>query len=246
MAARRMFAKQIIDSDAFYDLPLQAQALYLHLNLSADDDGFVGKPKSILRATGIDEMHLRELIDAGYIIDFDTGIVVITHWKAHNYIKNDRYKASLRPEKQQLVLRKDGSYEKVAISNGDILETFCIQDGDILDPQDRIGKVSLDKDSLVKESVDKDRIGVQGEGKPNPASPDDSNCGKLCGKDVDNLMLGKHANVVLSQKELAMLKLKYPDQWERMVDDLSAFLNTTGKHYDRHYDIITGWAGGSV
>jgi hypothetical protein len=87
---------------------------------------------------------------------------------------------------------------------------------------------------------------VQGEREPTPSHPDSSDCGKPCGKDVENLMLGIHGNVQLTQKELAMLKLKYPAQWERMVNDLSAFMHSSRKHYDSHYDIITGWAGGAV
>jgi hypothetical protein len=230
-----MLSKTIIDSDRFYDLSLSSQALYLHLNLAADDDGLIANPKRVLRSVGAGIEDYQELVYNGYLIEFESGIVAVTHWKVHNYIPNDRYRSSKLPEKQQLILKADSSYEKVCIQG--VYEPVYN-----LDTQDRIGKERVGKDSIGEDSVGKDRLGVQGEGKPTPSHPETKNVDKS----VENLMLGIHGNVQLSQKELAKLKLAYPDNWERMVDDLSAFIHSSGKTYDRHYDIITGWTGGNV
>ncbi len=242
MASRRMFSMQIVDSDSFLNMPLSAQALYFHLNMRADDDGFVNNPRSIQRLIGASDDDCKLLIAKRFILAFESGVIVIKHWCINNYIRGDRKKDTLYPEEMALLRVKDnGAYTmsgKCQASDGQV-SGKCLSSGSI-------GKDSIGKYSLVKESGDKERVGVQGEREPNPASPDDSDCGKLCGKDVENLMLGIHGNVQLTQKELAMLKLKYPAHWERMVDDLSGFIHSTGKHYDRHYDIITGWAGGAV
>ena len=92
MAERRMFAKTIIDSDAFLDMPATSQLLYFHLAMRADDDGFVNSPKKILRVIGCGEDDLKLLFAKKFLIPFDSGVVVIKHWKIHNYIQKDRYK----------------------------------------------------------------------------------------------------------------------------------------------------------
>ena len=90
MAERRMFSKLIIDSDMFLDMPLSTQALYFHLSMRADDDGFVNNPKKIQRMIGCNDDDLKVLITKKFIIPFESGICVIKHWKIHNYIRNDR------------------------------------------------------------------------------------------------------------------------------------------------------------
>ena len=91
MAERRMFTQKIIDSDAFLDMPLSAQALYFHLAMRADDDGFVNNPKKILRYIGAADDDLRLLLAKRFILSFDSGVIVIKHWRMHNLIKKDRY-----------------------------------------------------------------------------------------------------------------------------------------------------------
>lgn len=92
MAERRMFTKKIIDSDAFLDMPLSTQALYFHLNMRADDDGFVNNPKKICRMTGASEDDLRVLISKRFVLTFENGVIVIKHWRMHNLLRKDRYK----------------------------------------------------------------------------------------------------------------------------------------------------------
>ncbi|MGI6607543.1 MAG: hypothetical protein ACOX1F_00990 [Erysipelotrichaceae bacterium] len=92
MAERRMFAKTIVLSDAFLDMPTSTRCLYFALAIEADDDGFVNKPKSIMRQVGaaLDDMNI--LITKRFIIVFEDGVIAIKHWRVHNYIQKDRYK----------------------------------------------------------------------------------------------------------------------------------------------------------
>lgn len=85
-----MFSSQIVSSNSFLEMPLTSQALYFHLGMSADDDGFVS-PRKILRMSGAGEDDLKILLAKGFVIPFESGIIVITHWKQNNYLRNDRY-----------------------------------------------------------------------------------------------------------------------------------------------------------
>ena len=111
MAERRMFAMTIINSDAFLDMPLSAQALYFHLCMGADDDGFLNNAKRVQRVTGASDSDLKVLIDKRFLITFLSDVVVIKHWRMHNYIKKDRYKETVyTSEKSLLIIKKNGSY----------------------------------------------------------------------------------------------------------------------------------------
>ncbi len=111
MAERRMFAKTIIDSDAFLDMPLSAQALYFHLSMRADDDGFVNNPKKIQRMIGASDDDCKLLIMKRFILAFESGVIVIKHWKIHNYIQKDRYKETLyTEEKKRLAIDEKNAY----------------------------------------------------------------------------------------------------------------------------------------
>ena len=134
MAERRMFAKTIVLSDAFLDMPLSARCLYFTLGMLADDDGFVNSPKSIMRQAGASTDDLNLLMAKRFILAFDSGVIVIKHWRIHNYIQKDRYKESKYiDEKATLTLDQNGAY------------TECIQDVSTLDTQVRLGK---DRDRL--------------------------------------------------------------------------------------------------
>lgn len=141
MAERRMFAKTIIDSDNFLDMPLSAQALYFHLSMRADDDGFINNPKKIQRMIGASDDDCKLLLAKRFLIAFDSGVVVIKHWRIHNYIQKDRYRETVyQEEKSALVLKENGSYTT--------MDTECIQDGYRVDTQERKGNYSLGNDSL--------------------------------------------------------------------------------------------------
>ena len=160
MAERRMFAKTIIDSDCFLDLPLSAQALYFHLSMRADDDGFVNNPKRIQRMIGASDDDCRLLIAKQYVLTFESGLIVIRHWKVHNYIQKDRYNATtFTAEKSTLQLTENNEYER-CIQDVSKMDTICIQDVSKMDTQVRLGKVSkeLDKVSKEKETVKEKEI----------------------------------------------------------------------------------------
>lgn len=147
MAERRMFAKTIIDSDAFLDMPLSTQALYFHLSMRGDDDGFINNPKKIQRMVGATEDDLKLLIAKRFIIPFESGIVVIKHWKIHNYIRNDRYKETVyKEEKSLLTLKDNNSYSLTAECQavGIPSDSQAVYQ---MDTQDRLGKDRLGKDS---------------------------------------------------------------------------------------------------
>ena len=111
MAERRMFSKTIIDSDAFLDMPLSTQALYFHLSMRADDDGFINNPKKIQRMVGCNQDDITLLIAKRFVIPFESGVCVIKHWRIHNYIRSDRYKETpYQEEKSQLILKDNNSY----------------------------------------------------------------------------------------------------------------------------------------
>lgn len=112
MAERRMFSKSIVDTDAFIELPTSARLLYFDLGLRADDDGFVSSPRKIMRMTGASESDLEVLIDNGFLIPFESGVIVITHWRLHNHIQKDRYRETFyTEEKKQLEVTKNKTYE---------------------------------------------------------------------------------------------------------------------------------------
>ena len=139
-----MFSLTIIDSDAFLDMPSSAQNLYFHLSMRADDDGFINNPKKIQLFVGASSDDLKILIAKKFIICFESGVIVIKHWKIHNYIANDRYHpTSYQEEKSQLLIKKNRSYtlpENVEIA---AMYTECIQDVDA--DKNRLDKNRLDK-----------------------------------------------------------------------------------------------------
>ena len=145
MAERRMFAKTIIDSDAFLDMPVTARLLYYDLAMRADDDGFINSPKKIMRIIGASQDDLTVLIAKKFIIPFDSGVVVIKHWRIHNYIAKDRYnETKYKEEKATLKLDENRAYTL----NGNDVYTPCIQDVYNSETQVRLGKVRLGKDSI--------------------------------------------------------------------------------------------------
>ena len=139
MAERRMFTQKIVDSDAFLDMPLSTQCLYFHLNMRADDDGFVNNPKKIQRMIGASEDDLKILLAKRFLLGFESGVVVIKHWRMHNLLRRDRYNPTqYQEEYEQLMLKDNGSY-----TENDVLATSWQPDGNQLATQDSIGKDSI-------------------------------------------------------------------------------------------------------
>lgn len=111
MAQKRMFTMKIVDSDSFLEMPLSTQCLYFHLNMRADDDGFIGNTKRIMKIIGASEDDLRLLIAKRFVLTFEDGVIVIKHWRMHNTLSRDRYaETSYTDEKKMLLLKDNGSY----------------------------------------------------------------------------------------------------------------------------------------
>lgn len=147
MAERRMFAKKITESDAFLDMPSSTQMLYFHLSMNADDDGFVNNPKKIQRMCGASDDDFKLLLAKSFVLLFESGVIVIKHWKMHNYIQADRYRPTdYVEEKSMLGLKKNKAYTL----DVNKMDTKCIQDVSV--GKDSIGKVRLGEDSIVKDS----------------------------------------------------------------------------------------------
>lgn len=174
MAERRMMSKKIIDSDAFTEMPLSSQALYFHLLLRADDDGFLNNAKKIMRNVGANQNDYDMLLMKRFIIQFDEGVCVIKHWLIHNYIRSDRYKPTQYiEEKDMLSIKENGAYQliksdndipisnhmdPIGIPNANQKHTTCDTNDNTLltrETQVRLGKdrIGIDKDIIVSDDT---------------------------------------------------------------------------------------------
>ena len=145
-----MMSKKIIDTDNFLDMSQSTQCLYFHLLLRADDDGFIQSPKSIMRITGCKDDDLKLLNAKGFVIGFETGVIVIRHWRIHNYVQSDRYSRSELPEAKCVEL-KNKVYEVVGQPinpDNTYMDTKCIQNGYNLDTQIRIDKIREEENRI--------------------------------------------------------------------------------------------------
>ena len=148
MAERRMFAKSIVLSDVFLDMPLSARCLYFTLGMLADDEGFIGSPKAIMRQCGASQDDMAILLQKRYVLAFDNGVIVIKHWKMNNYLQKDRIKPTTYLEElSTLMLDDKGAYTEKATKNPDFDNAYteCIQDVYKMDTQSSIDKSSIDK-----------------------------------------------------------------------------------------------------
>ncbi|MCT4381584.1 conserved phage C-terminal domain-containing protein [Leuconostoc pseudomesenteroides] len=157
MAQRRMFSKKVTDTDIFLDMPLSTQALYFHLNMHADDDGFIDNTKTIQRMIGSSDDDRKLLIAKQFLLPFDNGVVVIKDWRVHNYIRKDTYNKTMYPkELEQLQVNKSGQYERQNL----VTYTERPRAVDETLTQDRLGKDRLGKDrkDILSGSDEPDRI----------------------------------------------------------------------------------------
>lgn len=141
MAQKRMFSLHVVDTDKFMDMPTSTQALYFHLGMHGDDDGFVSSPRKIARAAGCNDDDMRLLAAKGFIIPFESGVVVITDWKINNTLKNDRYQGTIY-QKEMAMLQNDAS-GKYLISSDVVPERF--QNGSNSEPQHNLTEQNIAK-----------------------------------------------------------------------------------------------------
>ena len=225
MAERRMFAKTIIDSDAFLDMPLSTQSLYFHLSMRADDDGFINNPKKIQRMIGASDDDLKILIAKSFLIPFESGIVVIKHWRIHNYIRNDRYKETTYiEEKEQLHVKENKAYTL----NSNCRDTFGIPMVDQMDTQVRLGKDSIGKDSIGKDSIEETDVST-----PAPNEP--------------KHIYGEYAHVRLKESEYNKLIDEYGQAiTEFCITFLDEYIEMKGYKAKNHYLCIRKWVVDAV
>ena len=228
MADKRMFTQKIIDSDAFLDMPLSSQALYFHLNMRADDDGFVNNPKRIQRTVGASEDDLKLLIAKRFVIGFDSGVIVIKHWKMHNTLRKDRYNPTqYQEELQMLALKENNSYTEKPVS---ALATTWQPNGNQMATQYSIGKVSIDKDSVVESSVEHGDSDLTTE------------CGKECGKlKKMHGSLGKGVVFLTDEQFEDLLERLGLDAFNRYVEKLADFIIEKNATVKNHYETILKW-----
>lgn len=223
MAEKRMFTMKIIDSDAFLDMPLSTQALYFHLSMRADDDGFVNNPKKIQRIVGASEDDLKLLIIKRFVLFFENGVIVIKHWWMHNTLKKDRYKPTQYQEELiKLDIKPNKSYTEKQ------MEPEWNRTGTELEPQYSVGKCSVDKESIEEDIEPPTAL---------PPAPDADEKGK---KPVRH-KYGEYKNVLLSDDDLAKLKAEFSD-WEKRIERLSSYIAQSGKSYKNHLATIRNWA----
>lgn len=220
MAERRMFAKTIIDSDAFLDMPMSARLLYYDLSMRADDDGFINSPKKIMRFVGASLDDLNILAMRKFVIPFDNGVVVIKHWKIHNYIRKDTYKeTAYTTEKALLEEDKNHAYR-------------------LIDPEKKalgqppINEPSTSRQRAVNEPMTQDRLGKDRLGKDRDITPQAAPA---------RHKYGEYQNVLLSDDDIEKLKKEFPD-WADRIERLSAYMASTGKSYKNHLATIRNWA----
>ena len=206
MAERRMFAKNVIDSDIFLDMPLSTQALYFHLAMRADDDGFVNNPKKISRMIGADDDSLKLLCIKKFLIPFENGVVVIRHWKVHNYIRKDTYKeTAYKAEKAQLYV--DGS-EQYNIRGGTVTEVSQVRDVTV--------NGSLTQDRIGKDRIGKDRLDIDS-GKPQKHK------------------FGEYKHVLLTDDEYSRLCDDYgPATADLYIKKVDEYCEQSGKRYKNY------------
>ena len=200
MARRRMFNLDIIDTDSFIEMPQSSRLLYYELCMRADDYGFVSSPKKIQRVVGCSDDDFKVLITKRFIIPFETGIVVIRHWKIHNYIQKDRYKETLySDEKSLLTQEENGTYK--------LMDTSCIQNGDT-------GKVSIELDKYNK------RENIYKREKELPDTPlEDSK------KEEKKEPYGKYGRVKLKISEYLRLREEFGEEFiQKQIELLDEYI----------------------
>ena len=221
-----MFAKSIVLSDAFLDMPLSARCLYFTLGMLADDDGFVGNPKSIMRQCGASQDDMAVLLQKRYVLGFESGVIVIKHWRMNNYLQNDRKKTTTYIEElEQLTLDEKGAYTEREKS----MYTKCIQN------------VYTGKDSIDKDRLDKDSIGKYNTPLISPLEEEPKP------KKEPKITFGEYQNVKLTQAEYDRLANEYSvEVRNKCIEFLDAYIEEKGYKSKSHNLAIRRWVVDAV
>ena len=157
MAARRMFSKSVVKDDNFTELSKDARLLYFYLGLEADDDGFISSSRTIMNEAGVSEEALKELVDADFIIKFETKVILIRHWKQNNQIRSDRHCDTVHKKEMKLVYFDNESKTYELLTNNDNQMSTNCQPNDTQMAAEWLsnGKPSIDKYSIDENREDK-------------------------------------------------------------------------------------------
>lgn len=157
MAERRMFSKAVARSDSFIDMPLSTQALYFQLGLDADDDGFIVGVKAVQKLLGCGDDDLKLLIAKRFLLVFESGLLLVRHWKVNNYIRGDRHKATIYcDEYEQIYMDKNNTYQyKSDLKNSNILNQNSMLNVGVPNDNQMTTQTSTDKTNLGEINIDK-------------------------------------------------------------------------------------------
>lgn len=218
MAQKRMFNIKVLDTDAFMDMPFSTQALYFHLCMRADDDGFVSNPRRIQKYIGASDDDLKLLVAKRFVLVFEDGVMVIKHWRMHNTIQKDRYHPTVYQQELSMLGIKDNKAYTLA-KNDDVssLDTNC--------KQNVSSDLGLDLGSELGIG-----LGIEIEEKENNKK-----------KKPQKHKYGEYDNVLLTDEDLEKLKDEFPD-WKQRIENLSEYMASTGKSYKNHLATIRAWA----
>ncbi len=236
MANKRMFNNSVLDTDAFLDMPLSAQALYFHLNLRADDDGFISNPKRIQGYIGASEDDLKLLVLKNFVIAFDDGVIVIKHWRMHNSIQKDRYHPTNYQEDLKLLGIKENKAYTLDVNK---MDTTCIQSVNKMDTE-CIQSVSrglgLGLDIDLDIDLDKD-LDLDQEKEKNTRTRTKEPKHKY----------GEYQHVLLTDTDKDRLINDYgEDQTHAAIKYLDEYIETSGKKYKNHYLVMRKWVFDAV
>lgn len=225
MAERRMFHRTVVESDAFLDMPVGAQALYFHMGMAADDDGFINGPKQILRMAGATPGDLQTLIDREFLLDFD-GVVVIRHWLVANSLRMDRLKPLLYPSiAGQIYIQPNRYY--CTQDREDCVNLLQLRNEKLSNQCHDIGVPKVRKEKIRKDNITEDMIGEYRA----PETP----------VDISQAESGKSV-VQLSQAQVGeLLERMGVNRFSEYVDRLAKGIIHGQMPFENHYETILKW-----
>lgn len=222
MAQKRMFSLSVTDTDQFLEMPITSRLLYYELGMRADDDGFIDDWKKILKFTGLAEDDMKILMAKDFVIPFESGIIVIKHWRLNNYIRNDRHHPTTHQKELSQLYVDNDIYELESTGNTEMLPGGC--------------QVAYrDKNRLDKNRLDKNSIYTPSEVKA--SSGDVAKASKH--------KYGKYKHVLLKDQELQTLKEDFSN-WEELIDFLDEYIEMKGYKAKSHYLCIRKWVVDAV
>lgn len=241
MAERRMFHGAVVGSDAFLDLPVGAQALYFHIGMSADDDGFVNGPRQIARKLRRPPKELKLLVDNGFLLDFD-GVMVVKHWRMANTLQNDRIKPLRYPDiAEKLYIKENRSY---TLAQEDGLENLFIQRKNFMESnRNPKGKEPKGKEKKGKELKGNEPNVAEGKGTEDgfPGEPGAAAAATNNALNFLNGKLGKGVVLLSDAQVEELLELMGLDSFDYYVEKLADFILNKNAKVKNHYATIRKW-----